>query len=460
MKEFRKLLSALLTCLICISLIVGVSVYANGDTSTRRTPGDKLEYWLYVKYDGVDRNGVASNDTTIAKVSSDVIEVKDKLPEGLQFVDFIHENMTSGTFGAMPRDSSASGTCSGYVIDDTNDPSYDQGSDTTEEYTYHGLHYNKQTREVTFRVVGLSAGCQIEIGIETKLPDEIDDPNTTDIEEIRRDFYNSASLDESGLTNKSNTLHDYLLKETIDEDDDENNGTKDMRTVTYVLDQGCDGFEGVPEDKQYLIGSIVSLEADLSDKERIRFDGWSSEDVTVSDGKFTMPNIPEDEKVTFTGACSIIPDDQLPEKYDVVYTFLVDEGDGPELLEPDTRSYLEGETVKRDSLAQGTVLNGYEFEGWQTNDNIDIDSNHEFIMPNSEVNFTGKWKLIKYTVKYEYDNYDNLPDAIKNTLPDESEFIPNQEVVLPQISDQDNYIFIGWDKEDFEMSQEDVVVTG
>ena len=55
---------------------------ANG---IRVNENSDLDYYLHIKYDGIDRNGVHSNDSTRVEVRSGVMTVTDKIPDGLVF---------------------------------------------------------------------------------------------------------------------------------------------------------------------------------------------------------------------------------------------------------------------------------------------------------------------------------------------------------------------------------------
>ena len=60
-----------------------------------------LTYYLKVKYDGVDRQGVNSSDSATAEMYSDTIVVTDKIPDGLIFQNFV--TTSSGSIGAGRR---------------------------------------------------------------------------------------------------------------------------------------------------------------------------------------------------------------------------------------------------------------------------------------------------------------------------------------------------------------------
>ena len=161
-----------------------------------------------------------------------------------------------------------------------------------------------------------------------------------------------------------------------------------------------------------------------------------------------MPN----KNVTFTGACSLIPQ---ASKYKVTYEI---EGEGPQgFVLPGEKQYEESEIVTRDSLEKDFILDGYKFLGWQSSD-VTVDANNQFAMPDADVTFVGKWELITYTITYEFTG--DLPSNHAELLPSSIKVAPGTTVTLPKIEHQGLYAFLGWNKEDFNMPEEDVTVTG
>ena len=118
----------------------------------------ELTYYLSVKEDGVDASGVESSDVQMANILGGRITVTDQIPNGLEFQGFV--TTSDGTFGAVSRADKVT-QCAGKVVDDTNEATLDVGTwnnDHTEFY-YHGLHYNANTRTVSFVAEKIKAGC-------------------------------------------------------------------------------------------------------------------------------------------------------------------------------------------------------------------------------------------------------------------------------------------------------------
>ena len=158
----KKVLFVLIGLLVVAVTYLGISFSEELENDVEVTPNTTLTYYLNVTYDGIDRNGVHSDDTTIANINSGYMEVTDRIPDGLTFEGFV--TTSDGTIGAVRRNDESVG-CLGRVIDDTEEATLDATTETSTEFYYHGLHYNKANRTVTFRVNRLQAGCKLTVSL-------------------------------------------------------------------------------------------------------------------------------------------------------------------------------------------------------------------------------------------------------------------------------------------------------
>ena len=132
---------SLIIGLIAIVSIIGFTLSANLDNDVEVEADSDLTYYLKVSYDGVDRYGVEAGDDFVAEVRSGYIYVTDKIPAGLIFNGF--EGTSDGSIGAVSfKDGTA---CTGKVVDDST------GGEELNDY--HGLHYDDETRTVSFKLV-------------------------------------------------------------------------------------------------------------------------------------------------------------------------------------------------------------------------------------------------------------------------------------------------------------------
>ena len=391
--------------------IIGYTIADNLENGVRVALNSDLTYYLSVKYDGVDVFGSISSDDAVAEVYSDVITVTDQIPDGLIFKGFVVSE--DGTIGAVRRDNSNI-QCLGKVVDDTNESSNNGvwNNDNT-EFIYHGLHYDANTRTVSFKVKNLKAGCVLNVGIKIKTPDTVDDPNTVVIEK-RRDFYNYAVASESLMTAISNTVHFYI---GYDE--------SDMHTVSYQIEGEIPNGYVSPPTLSYLKGRSVSVDNNIK-VIGYTFSGWSSNDVEIIDGSFIMP----DSDVLITGSFS-------PLKYKLIYKFqgsVVPENS--ESLLPNDQEYNQGDMV---TLVNIEDVAGYKFLGWNKEDT--------FKMPNEDVTVYGEWK--RYNGEFEPiisisevdgKDYYHQEDIIKYkiTITNNEEYPINNVIIKENL---DNVIF-------------------
>lgn len=433
MKVNKSIKVAFCVFLIAVfGLIVKVAInHARADilaNGTKVQPYSELTYYLNVKYDGVDKYGTSSSDNATAEITSGYIAVKDKLPVGLEFQNFVETE--DGSIGAVTRDEGL--VCNGRVVDDTGDVVGWNEENT--KYTYHGLHYDKETNEVTFKVKNLKAGCVLTVGITTMTP-TIDNPETDD-KETRRDFYNYANALEDNLGVNSNLAHVYMGDENVA-----------RYNVTYEYTGTIpEGAPSVPDLTSHVSGEPVAVASNAS-LGGYTFSGWTTEDITVEDGKFLMP----EKNVVFRG--SFTKDDIYKVSYSI-------NGTKPDnYVKPSDKDYYEDATVKVDRLKKGSRVGNYEFNGW-TSEDVTVSDDGDFVMPNKNVSFVGTFKEVKHTVTYRF--YDTvLPPNADSLLPETKEYHTGDKVKLTNPENVQGYEFLGWYKEDnFEMPDEDIIVYG
>ncbi len=407
MKKYRK--SLIISFAV---LIVAIAVFSVGKSFSQLLENDvrvqensDLTYYLDVIYDGKDSNVITSSDTATANVNSDYIYVEDKLPEGLTFKNFVSTN--DGTIGAVKRSDGSS--CPGQVVDGVS-----------------GLKYDEATRTVSFKVKNLQAGCKLTVGIATRTPY---------LEGKKRmDFYNTASARENSFSANSNTVHVFMGKEDVE-----------TFSVNYSYSSAPEGAPEVSPSTNFASGASVGVAANPTFP-GYEFSGWTSNDVTVSDGKFTMPS----KNVNFVGSFS------RKTTYNVTYSI---NGPGPEgYMVPKNKNYGTGDIVIIDSLAEGDIVNGYKFLGWTSNE-VTIEDG-KFTMPNSSVNIIGTFEKVSYKLSYQFQGA-ILPPNASSLLPAEKNYFPGDEVTVAGDPASSGYKFLGWySSKTFEMPAEDKVIYG
>ena len=393
-------------------ILIGLIIYSfNGslaviENDSRVKENSELTYYIDVIYDGKDSEIVTSSDTATAKVYSDYIYVEDKIPEGLTFNRFI--TAADGTIGAVKRSNGSS--CPGYVVGDSE-----------------GLVYDSTTNTVSFKVKNLQAGCKLTVGIVTTTPSLNG--------ETRRDFYNTASGRENYFNIFSNTVHVFM-------------GDPDaiLYSVNYQYTGTVpDGAPTLPNSSNYIDGVTVGVENDVT-LAGYTFSGWSTEDVTVTDGTFTMP----EGNVTFVGSFT------SKTTYNVSYSINGVKPTGYEV--PLTKSYGAGDDVVIDTLQEGDIVDGYRFLGW-TSTGLDL-SEGIFVMPTSNVSIVGTFEKVTYSVTYAFQGAE-IPSNADSLLPATRNYSEGDTVTLANNPTATGYEFLGWYHEDnFEMPSENVVIYG
>lgn len=404
---YTILISVLIILLPLIIILFGRSFAVALDNDARVAPNSDLTYYIDVIYDGTDAKAVTSSDTATADVHSDYIYVEDKIPDGLIFKEFV--STEDGTIGAVKRSDGTS--CPGSVVGD-----------------FAGLVYDESTRTVSFKVKNLQAGCKLTVGIVTTTPA---------LTGKRMDFYNTAFARENDFSTKSNTVHAFMGDEEAT-----------LYSVTYKYTGTVpDNVPDAPAVSSYNEGATVGVEAEPN-VSNYTFSGWSSTDVTVTNGSFTMPA----KNVTFTGS--------FTEKttYNVIYSITGDAPDG--FVVPSTKSYSYGSDAKLDSLKAGDVVSGYRFLGWTVPSTVTVNDEGIFQMPNTNITITGSFEKIKYTVSYQFQG-SVMPDNASSLLPATVSYEPGETVTVADDPVATGYKFLGWYKsKTFVMPEENVVITG
>ena len=176
----------------------------------------------------------------------------------------------------------------------------------------------------------------------------------------------------------------------------------DKYNVSYTVTGDTPStYSTVPATASYYKGVEVTVASSLTTTETTyngktgtwTFSGWTTDDATVTGGKFNMP----DQAVELTGTWTFTEAD----KYNVSYTVT---GDAPSTYStvPATASYYEGVevTVASKLTTTETTYNGktgtWTFSGWTTDDATVAGG--KFNMPGQAVELTGTWTFTEAQV--------------------------------------------------------------
>ncbi len=194
--------------------------------------------------------------------------------------------------------------------------------------------------------------------------------------------------------------------------------------VSYDYGTAPEGASALPAEKDYKFGASVKVAAPASAK-GYTFSGWDSSD-------FNMPA----QNVTIHGSWNV-------NSHKVTYTY---DENAPENAPavPQEKKYDFNAKV---TIEKAPKMEGYTFSGWDKED---------FVMGDEDVIITGVWKINSHKVTYIYDEApENAPE-----LPQEKEYNFDEIVNIENAPKMEGYTFSGWNKENFNMPDEDVIISG
>ncbi len=416
-KKISILLLVLLAVLLSLTSAVKVS-----DKTLEVEQETEVTYYLHVRYDGVDRDGIESSDSVTSMVYSNYIYVEDRIPDGLYDISIVQTE--DGSIGAKDSEGNL---CAGEVVGGVN-----------------GINVDTTNNIVSFQVYGLKAGCTLDVGIKATVPKI---PVGT-----RKDFFNIATATEGIQTAISNIVHIWTGSPLVNT----------YRVIYEYVGDVPTGATPLPGTTSYASGNTVRVMGP-GVAEGYTFDGWhyNSETGDIVDNTFTMPS----SVVTLYGKFNKIDES---EKKKVTYKIVGDyvpEG----YVVPKEKTYFKDSVVNMDSLKKGDVFNGYRFLGWNIVDSEDIgvtnDENgipRDFVMPDRDVVIEGSWELVTYSVSYEFMGV--MPPNAADLLPETQSYRPGTTVTTAtkeSVTNPTGYKFLGWYKEaSFKMPEEDIVIYG
>ena len=176
-------------------------------------------------------------------------------------------------------------------------------------------------------------------------------------------------------------------------EDKNNNGTADDEEEKYdirYVKGTTDTVTGMPADvKDVLAGTQQSVSNAKPKREGYVFAGWTTGDVTVADGKFTMPA----KDVTFTATW--VRDENnngIPDSQEKHYHILYETGTRDKVANMPSNEYNVLPGIEKAVSIVIPKRAGYVFTGWETDD-VRVDKYGDFTMPRYNVTFTATWAV-------------------------------------------------------------------
>lgn len=498
----------ILLIIICVASIISFSLSTKLDNDTEVEFNSELIYYLDITYDGVDKYGIESNDSTLSRITSDYIYIEDKLPDGLIFNGFV--TTEDKTFGAVSRDDYNS-VCSGSVIDDSTGENKERyfiwkdwnnldittysapwGSfiyadeidivPTREGYTFEG--WSTPTFDENLNVIytaiykGESANYTVEWydteGSFLKAPETRSSTIGGKVSVTNSDkIINGYTFD----TNNPNNIESIILSPTNNKlklyfrysDQVVNNNY--INTIRLVDNEEYTyNFHGLHynEKTRTVSFKVKNLQAGCKLTIGIKtitpskVDDPSTEQIELRRDFYNFGISNEKDSTKLSNTVHAWMGSDKVALYNVKYEYT---GDIPPIAPnpPKLTSYSSKSNV---GVAINPIVEGYHFTGWKTED-VEL-FNNSFIMPSKNVTFKGSFeKLDKYNVIYEIEG--NTPEGY--ILPSEKSYYIDSFVKLDSLNKGDvfnGYRFLGWNSKDviinedqtFIMPEKNVTITG
>lgn len=184
------------------------------------------------------------------------------------------------------------------------------------------------------------------------------------------------------------------------------------------------GAPALPEGGvNYNIGDVLEV-APVPSLDGYGFQGWTTTDASIVDGKFVMP----DNDVVITGQWR-------KGLHNVLYIYQGSVPDKAPKPPVDANAYPVGAQV---TVLPEPGLEGYTFSGWQADVDV-VDG--VFTMPITNVVFSGTWMPNLYNVTFSYTG--DIPESAQQ-LPTEDQRAMGDTVAVPAVTPVEGYRFCGW----------------
>ena len=199
-----------------------------------------------------------------------------------------------------------------------------------------------------------------------------------------------------------------------------------------------EGASSLPETKNYVPGEEVVLANDATATGWI-FKGWKTNDVTITDGKFIMPNrnVRISGEFVTAGYIEYYMETLEEDEFELMNRYEVEE---QEILTTDTED---------PQWCYDINDYNYEIDGFK----------YEYVEEDDTQNPTLKlyYKRNSYNISYSYTG--EVPDGASE-LPENQTYKYEEEISLPENPSAPGYTFSGWQTDHITMPAEDIVISG
>ena len=189
----------------------------------------------------------------------------------------------------------------------------------------------------------------------------------------------------------------------------------------YKLTYTVDGNEKSTQEVNY--NAEVTVSANET-KTGYTFSGWSSENVTIANGKFTMP----DNDVTISGSFTAN-----------TYTVKFDPNGGSGTMEDMSFKYDEAQNLTANSFTnEGYNFTGWKIAGTETTLGDEQNVNNLTTEANGVITLVAQWGVNQYTITFDTKGGSTVSAITANY---------GDDVTAPADPTREGYLFGGWDQD-------------
>ena len=426
--------------------LVADSITANGSYNEE----NKTITWTDVKVEAgktaeVSFKATINNDTKTSVTNKAVIDGNKPTEEV--------ETKVANITGAKSVDKSTAkvGDTLTYTITLTNNGNADGTVTVTDEIPTgtrikdeNATGYNKATNTMTWSDVEVKAGKLVELTLEVVVKDD-----TTDT------VKNVAKIDNKEIPEKPETkVANITGTKTVDKTEAK---VGDTLTYTIILTNSGNADGTVTITDEIPTGTRIKDENTTGYNKETNTMTWSNVEVKAGKSAKLALEVVVDDNISIIKNIAYVDGNKIPEEPETTVKHHYTVEHYTENLDG-TYSKVDKDTVVSEDVEIGTKVSyevkkyeGFEYDESQTvNKDATVPDNNNLVV---KLYYTRN----SYKVTYEYEG--TVPAGASN-LPEEATYKYGASVTVAEDATAPGYTFSGWDKEDFTMPAEDVVIKG
>ena len=304
--------------------------------------------------------------------------------------------------------------------------------------------YNKATNTMIWSDVEVKAGKSVELTLEVVVKDD-----TTDT------VKNVAKIDNKEIPEKPETkVANITGTKTVDKAEAK---VGDTLTYTIKLTNSGNGDGKVTVTDEIPTGTRIKDENTTGYNKETNTMTWSNVEVKAGKSAKLALEVVVEDNISIIKNIAYVDGNKIPEEPETTVKHHYTVEHYTENLDG-TYSKVDKDTVVSEDVEIGTKVSyevkkyeGFEYDESQTvNKDATVPDNNNLVV---KLYYTRN----SYKVTYEYEG--TVPAGASN-LPEEATYKYGENVTVAEEATAPGYTFSGWDKEDFTMPAEDVVIKG